>query len=185
MASMPRTKEQPDLLSEKKYRVRKIARALSTRHALHVVLKAREPILRKHHAAIKSIIEDTQVRFSDEGLGLKIKALAIQADHIHLVLKTPSRKAFADSLRYLAGTIALLIAKGKLWRQRVWSRVVKTGRDLDGVLAYVCRNPIKAGVFSLEDHVLIVDGILRSSIDPHTILKNRAPPHSTIQMGLF
>lgn len=182
---MPRTKEQPDLLFEKKYRARKSTRALSTRHALHVILKARTPILRKHHATIKTIIEDTQVRFGDKGLGLKIKALAIQPDHIHLVLKTPSRQAFADSLRYLAGTIALRIAKGKLWRQRVWSRVVKTGRDLDGVLAYVCRNPVKAGVFSIQDHVFIVDGILRSSLDPLTIHKNRAPPDHTLQMGLF
>jgi len=90
--------KQLTLLKERKYAKRKVARAISLRGANHVVLKASTPTLRRHHAKIKLEIKRAQERFS-----VKIRALAIMPDHIHLILKVSSRAQFANALRMLAG----------------------------------------------------------------------------------
>ena len=60
-----------------------------------------------------------------------------------------------ESMQKIAGTC------GKLWRARAWSRPVTSKRDQDGVRLYVCFNPIKAGYCSLQDSLLLLNGILQ------------------------
>jgi len=148
--------KQLTLIKERKYPKRKVARAISLRGANHVVLKASAPILRKHHAKIKFEIRKAQDRFS-----VRVRALAIMPDHIHLILKVSSRLQFANALRMLAGQIALGVKGTKLWKQRLWSRPVKPGRDQDNATLYVARNSIKAGLVAVIDSFYIVDGILQ------------------------
>jgi len=148
--------KQLTLIKERKYEKRKVARALSLRGANHVVLKASAPILRRHHSRIKSEIRKAQDRFS-----IRIRALAIMPDHIHLILKVSSRVQFANALRMLAGQIALKVKGTKLWKQRVWSRPVKPGRDQENATLYVARNSIKSGHFSDADAFYIVNGVLQ------------------------
>ncbi|MBI2606283.1 MAG: transposase [Deltaproteobacteria bacterium] len=143
------------LFREKKYSSRKIARTLSTRAYNHVVMKAGRPILRKHHFLIKKTLRETQERF-----GLRIRAIAIMPDHVHLVVQVPSRALFANAMRFLAGMIALRIGKGKLWRARCWSRIVREGRDLWNATTYVWRNSIKAGIIDERDTAWIQNGML-------------------------
>lgn len=144
------------LLREKKYEARKTARPISTRGANHVVFKARAPKLRRHIPTIRDLIRKTQNRF-----GIRIQALAIMPDHVHLVLRVTSRRQFADSLRFLAGAIARKVAHGGLWRARAWSRPLRWGRDLRAAFLYVWWNPAKARIFSEMDSCLLVDGVLQ------------------------
>jgi len=148
--------KQLTLLRERKYLKRKVARAISLRGGNHIVLKANAPILRKHHAKIKFEIRKVQERF-----GVRLRALAIMPDHIHLILKVSSRVQFANALRMLAGQIALKVKGTRLWKQRTWSRPVKPGRDQDTATLYVARNSLKDGLVSAIDSFFIVGGVLQ------------------------
>ena len=144
--------KQLHLLQIKKYASRKCVRPISIREFNHVVFKARVPVLRKHRAVITRTLHDCQLRY-----GLRLKAIAIMENHIHLAVKVPSRKSFADFMRVFAGTVALRVVRGKLWSQRVWSRIVRAGSDLQGALAYIWNNPVKV---AYRDTYRIVQGIL-------------------------
>ena len=117
-----RAMKQLPLIPRKKYRARKVARAIATRRgANHVVLKSRTPILRRHRAVVLRSIRETQDRF-----GVLLHAFSIMENHIHLVIRASSREQFANALRMLAGTIARRIQKsGRFWLARAWSRVVR------------------------------------------------------------
>ena len=148
--------KQLTLLKEKKYSKRKVARAISLRGANHVVLKTDQFILRKNAASIRRLIRETQDRF-----GIKLRAVSIMSNHIHLVVKTNNRKQFGDSLRFLAGMIALKVAKTKLWHTRVWSRPLRYGKDMQAAEFYVWSNPLKARCFEMLDTSVLIDGILQ------------------------
>ena len=144
------------LLKEKKYNKRKVARAISLRGANHVVLKTHRHILRKNTPKVRTLIRETQDRF-----GIKICALSIMSNHIHLVFKVSSRKQFADALRFLAGAIAFKVAQAKFWQARAWSRPLKWGKDTAAAELYVWKNAIKARCFSELDAAYILDGVLQ------------------------
>ena len=120
------------------------------------MLKSRYPNLRRHQPIIRALIRETQDRF-----GLKVRALAVMEDHVHLVVKVSSRKQFADALRFLAGGIAQKISGAKVWAKRAWSRPIKVARDLQTVEFYVARNSIRAGIYTANDAYFILDGILQ------------------------
>ena len=145
--------KQIKLSIEKKYKKRKVARSVSVREFNHVILKSRLPILRRNRKLIRELLKDTQERF-----GIKLKSLAIMEDHIHLVTAVSNRKAFADAFRFFAGMIAIKLKRGKIWRQRIWSRIVKYGRDLDTAVCYVARNSVKAGCYDSADSFVILEG---------------------------
>lgn len=86
-------------------------------------------------------------------------------NHLHLLIETPTRTAFANFLRVLAGGIAFRIGKGKLWETRAWSRIVRWGKDLFGVLQYIERNPVIAGCFDETDVFHLKRGVLRLTAD--------------------
>jgi REP element-mobilizing transposase RayT len=164
-------RSQLKLFTEKKYAKRKTTRALSLRGHNHIILKAKKPVLRRHHAQIKFLIQETQKRY-----GLRLKALAIQPDHIHLLARIPSRKAFGDAFRFLAGQIAMKVASGKLWNQRIWSRAVTALRDYRNVMTYVWRNPFKAKISSSLDYICLQNGWLVDYPTPYQIPPNYSPP---------
>lgn len=120
------------------------------------MLKACSPVLRRKSGQIRKLIRETQDRF-----GLKLRAVAVMPDHVHLIMKVDRREQFQNALRFLAGAIALKVAGTRLWRARAWSRPLRTRRELDVAQVYVARNSIKAGIFSLGDAYAIVDGVLQ------------------------
>ncbi len=98
---------------------------------------------------------------AQEKFKIQLQAITIMENHIHLIIKVQSRNQFANAMRYMAGMIALKIAKGKLWSQRVWSRIVTKGRDFENTLKYICRNPIIPKIWDIEDSFNIYLGRLR------------------------
>lgn len=164
------------LLKEKNFSGRKTARPISLRGANHITLKANAFVLRRYHVTIKKVLCQTQRRY-----GVKLNAFAIMGNHIHFCIRVPSRKAFADAMRFLAGKIAVAIEHGKLWICRVWSRPITSRRDLSRVTHYIALNPFKAGIFDpLIDELFIQGGILRDSPD----LSFWATPSAGIQLSL-
>lgn len=149
--------KQLTLIREKKYRARKTARLISLKCANHVVFKASKPVLRKNASLVRNIVRKAQDRF-----GFKLRALAVMEDHIHLVICVHSRVQFANAIRFLAGQLALKIARGKLWSTLAWSRVLRWGRSLRVAEFYVWNNPFKAGVArAVVDSAFILNGVLQ------------------------
>lgn len=143
-------------IPQQRYSKRKVARTISLRGANHITLKANAFILRKNHRVIKQLIHTTQIRY-----GMKLQAVAIMGNHVHLLAKVRSRKSFADALRFLASRIALSLGNGKLWNIRAWSRPVVYQRDLRHVTNYVVANPFAAKIYhSSVDSYCIQGGVL-------------------------
>lgn len=155
-------------LPRRRYQKRKVARAISLKGANHITLRANAFVLRRHHSTIKEIIVETQKRYE-----IKLRAIAIMSNHLHLVTKVPSREAFANALRFLASRIALKIGHGKIWAERSWSRPITTRADLKNVTAYVWNNPLKAKTLNAQvDSYWIFQGLLLAT-EPTYITRER------------
>ena len=155
-------RKQYKLFQTKSYAARKVRRPISLKEYNHLILKARLPILRRQHALVHSILMETQRRF-----GVRIRAFSLMPTHIHLVVKVESRTQWANALRFFAGQLALKLGRGKLWVERAWSRIVRSGRDYAGVLQYICENSTRAGIFNLRiDGIVVVNGLLWGEPEP-------------------
>lgn len=150
----------------RKYRKRKTARPISLSSANHVIFKSSIPVLRRHHLLIKQLVVETQKRFF-----VSIYSMAIMENHCHFLISTNCRTQFANAMRFLAGQIALKISRKKVasrknpadrafWITRMWSRIVRRGRDFLNTKRYISQNPLKAGIFDEVDFFEIQNGRL-------------------------
>ena len=130
------------------------ARPVDTKRALHIVLKSSvavgENSFLRHNARIQGIL-DRQAKL----FGLKLYDAANAGNHLHLIVRTPSRRALANFLRAVSGLVARVAlhsergsawARGKLkgfWDVRPFSRIVSWGRDYDGLKNYLMVNRIE------------------------------------------
>ena len=84
-------------------------------------------------------------------LGHQVHAYVLLPDHMHLVV-TPREggniSQVMHSLKlYTARQIgALLGSKGGIWQARFYERALRTPKEVEGALAYVHDNPVKAGL---------------------------------------
>ena len=97
---------------------RKSARLFDSKRALHVVLRSSRctgpQSLKKFERKISDVLNDQCARH-----GVKIYARANAGNHLHLVLKAPSRRTLRRFLRAITGLIARKVTgrergKGKL-----------------------------------------------------------------------
>lgn len=123
------------VLAEKK---RKTLRPLDSKRALHCVLKARAPILRTRAAWIAHEIRKSATRHH-----LKTYGLAVNRNHIHLVLKIPHRRGYRAFIRALTARLALAFGKG-LWALTPFTRILAWGLDFRRALAYCRQNEEEA-----------------------------------------
>lgn len=111
---------------------RKCERPLVFRKPIHFVLKAQNSwLLLRHQKEIGEVLESMSARF-----GVKIYSLAVNADHIHLVIKLHSRELYR---RWIRAVTSLLVRRvvGLRFRLRPYSRIVSWGRQFRSVLAYL------------------------------------------------
>ncbi|NBX70073.1 MAG: hypothetical protein EBR01_14080 [Proteobacteria bacterium] len=73
------------------------------KHAVHLVLRARLPVLRlkKNKALVSQVVFETARKFQ-----VKIYNNSLNSNHIHLLVKAPTQKSLHDFLRVLTGQIA-------------------------------------------------------------------------------
>lgn len=112
----------------------KTARPLSTKKALHVVLRSSratgEWSLR--NLRNQKIIERILRRLAKE-YGIKIHEFGNAGDHLQLLIRLKNRASFAPFIRALTGTIALQVTKAnklaklkeKFWDYRPWTRILE------------------------------------------------------------
>lgn len=138
-------------------------RPLSIREPLHLVLRSDFAFgtrsLVKHKALVHRILTKAARRFQ-----IKVYQKAIVSNHIHLLIRGNSREQIQNFFRVFAGHTAQEILRqfpisskdrpksggaprekeNKFWQTRVFTRVVRWGRDYLGVLRYVIQNQLEA-----------------------------------------
>jgi len=118
------------------------------KHAQHLVLRARLPILRikRNKALISLLLFEVAEKFE-----VKIYNNSLNSNHIHLLVKAPTQKSLHDFLRVLAGQISQRIigsARGKkkplsIWLRPAWKRIVHWGRDFLNLHRYIYQNQME------------------------------------------
>ena len=84
--------------------------------------------------------------------GLKLYRYANVGNHLHLLVKTPTRRAFQRFLKDVAGSIACLITgaknsnplHGRFWDGLAYTRIVSWGRDFKNIEQYFIKNLFEA-----------------------------------------
>jgi REP element-mobilizing transposase RayT len=140
---------------------RKTYRPIDPKQALHVVLRSslargeRSLLHPKHCDHVHDFTKRVAHRW-----GVRIYRYANVGNHIHLLIKVPSRAAWQRFLRELAGGIALIVTGAKkgdslakndgkrgFWDHLAFTRIVNFGRDFAGVGRYLIKNVFEgAGV---------------------------------------
>jgi REP element-mobilizing transposase RayT len=130
---------------------RKITRPFSPRLSTHLVLrssKARGAWSLRHRANRAPLERLIYTRAA--AAGVKVYRLANVGNHLHLLVKAPTREAFQSFLRTLAGLSARLVtgarkglAQGKFWDAPAYSRVIPGG-GFPAVSAYFDKNAFDA-----------------------------------------
>lgn len=140
----------------------KTARPLSSKQALHVVLRSEfgqgSRSLLKHERVIRNTLLKQGRRH-----GVKVYRVANAGTHLHLLVRFTKRRGLQNFLRGSCGLIARKVMgtergraqtpfpdkslqpkRIRFWSQRPFTRVVSWGRDFDSVLAYVKLNSLEA-----------------------------------------
>lgn len=119
---------------------RKVARPLSFKNPLKLVLKADIPknqTLLRHRKKIEFCFGQFARSF-----GVRIYEKAIARDHIHFIALFKSRPEYNQFIRALTGSLALVL---KLkWKLRPWSRIVSWGKAFKIAINYIKQNHLEA-----------------------------------------
>ena len=159
---------------------RKSARVFDPKRALHVVLRSSQATgaqsLKRFDGKISEILNR-----QCEVHGVRVYARANAGNHLHLVLKAPSRRALRGFLKAVCGLIARKVtgsergAAGaarigpqgdRFWDARPFSRVVSWGRDFVGVKNYLHLNRVEAIGFSRCESRGMLDLCAQFGLDP-------------------
>jgi len=131
----------------------KVQRPISTRRAMHVVLRSsllkgsRSLLVSKNAKAVDHIISCQAQKH-----GVKTYQLAKAHNHIHLVLLARTRQGFISFLRAVCGLVVRLLLGAQrgnpfgknFWDQRPWTRIISWGKEFVGVSKYLEQNLLEA-----------------------------------------
>jgi REP element-mobilizing transposase RayT len=128
---------------------RKSKRPLSTRHAIHLVLKSKKAkgqhSFFKHKDDILKILKKYSAKY-----GVQIKEAVNMGNHIHFKIKITERKAFANFLRTTTALIARKVTGatkansfGRFWDGIPFTRVLKTSYEEFQLRGYFKANRIE------------------------------------------
>jgi len=139
----------------------KTSRPLSSKQALHVVLRSEYA-----RGTLSFLRRDRQIRDTLAKVALKhgvrIYRVANAGNHLHLLVRFTQRRGLQNFLRGACGLIARqtldaqrgrarlktednsLGRKTRFWSQRPFTRIVAWGRDFEGALSYLKQNTLEA-----------------------------------------
>jgi hypothetical protein len=129
----------------------KTARPIVTKKAMHLVLHAAKAQGRLsflfHAKAVETLVKAQAAR-----QGVRLYDLANAGNHLHLVIRVPSPRAYKRFVRSISGLLVRKVCgvqRGKalsaaskassngFWTARPFSRVVSWGRDYTGLMNYL------------------------------------------------
>jgi len=88
---------------------------------------------------------------SGHGRFYHLAAVVVMPDHVHVLLKPAAGVPLARIAHGIKGTAARTIneqrgAKGRLWQDERWDRIVRDQDEFEEKLRYMFNNPVKAGL---------------------------------------
>ncbi len=90
--------------------------------------------------------------------------MAVNADHIHIIIEIPNRQLYNRWIRGVTGVLTRKIA-GLEWRQLSFTEIVNWGRHLTGVHNYLDDNRREAE-FILKSHLRVRHWRISNQITP-------------------
>lgn len=148
---------------------RKTFRPIDPKQALHVVLRSSKArgvlsmLHPRHCNAIERHVQNTAKR-----CGVRVYRFANVGNHLHLLIKVPSRPAWKRFAKRLSGGVAQIVtgarkgaalnrttdrtrdidltesAQRAFWDHLLFTRIVSFGRDFKGVAKYLIKNLFEA-----------------------------------------
>lgn len=113
---------------------RKSIRPLSTKHAIHLVLRCDRAILKRHEREIAQIWKKFKRRF-----GVRNYESSVNSNHIHAVIRIHSRATYNQFIQAFCGTVARQI--GIKWIYRPFTRILSGwGKAFQHAKSYVQMN---------------------------------------------
>jgi len=178
----------------------KVARPLSSKQALHIVLRSDDAQGARSMLKKERVIQNTFLKLGRKH-GVKVYRVANAGNHLHLLVRFTQRRGLQNFLRGSTGLIArkmmgrergpalekdeTRISKKNFWTQRPFTRIVSWGRDFNSTLAYVNLNTLESLGFisrnftralpvqEIRNRVLRELSLALEGIDPTRVL--RAP----------
>lgn len=172
---------------------RKSVRVFDSKRALHVVLRSSQCIGQRSLKKFDRKIENILNRQS-ELHGIRIYARANAGNHLHLILKAPTRRSLKGFLRAITGLITRKVTgleRGpapsletgakpsassraahktskaqSFWDARPFSRIVSWGKDFAHLKSYLHLNRLEAVGFSRHESRGILDVCEQFGLDP-------------------
>jgi hypothetical protein len=137
----------------------KVARPISIKKSMHLVMRSSAAkgafSLLKKDQEIYNVI-DRQAKKH----GVKVYNYANGGNHLHLIVRPVSRRAFNNFVRSISGLIARMVLNAqrgraklslmaqtgvqKFWDQRPFTRIIEWGRDFDRSTKYLLQNTLEA-----------------------------------------
>lgn len=153
----PRTEHGSDIRKGR----RKLARPFDSKKFLHMVLRSKRArgiwsfLRNKNEKKIQKLIFEKADR-----AGVKVIRFANAGNHLHLLLKAPSKRALQRYLRTITGLIPRAVtgarkgqACGSFWDGLAYSKIVNWGRQFKATTNYVFKNSLEAfGIIPPRDN---------------------------------
>lgn len=132
-------------------RLHRVARPISTKHPIHLVLRSSKA---KGSSSFlnpknRSFVRDILSKFSKK-FGIQITDFANVGNHLHLVIKIGNRRTYQPFIAAVTGGIARsvigkkLSADDKFWDFRPFSRIVEGLRGMQILTAYMKINQLES-----------------------------------------
>jgi hypothetical protein len=129
---------------------RKIARPLSTRQPLHLVLRSSQATgsrsFLKHKGVIHLLLKDTAERY-----GIKVFRYENVGNHLHVVIQGKRRAFLRAFLRVFPQRVMFAVTgarkgnpQGRFFDRIIYSRVVTWGREFETLMRYMGKNLLEA-----------------------------------------
>ena len=129
---------------------RKHQRPLAFKRPIHIVLRSEKACGRWSFISTptRRKVEKWLTKFAMKN-SLRMYEKAIVSNHLHLLVKFPSREAYNAFIRALSGTLPRSIFRFQsktesFWDHRPFTRIVEWGRDYFGTKNYVEQNELEA-----------------------------------------
>ena len=124
---------------------RKVARPLSTKTPMHLILKSSGSSFFVPGSSLEKLIRNHANKYQ-----IKIHKLALNWSHVHLGISIPSRKHYLAFIRTLTALIVRVVSKAKgknlkgLFDLRPFTRIITWGREFKSLMDYVELNEMEA-----------------------------------------
>jgi REP element-mobilizing transposase RayT len=131
---------------------RKTQRPLSIKSPIHLILKAdHKGLFNPSNQSLNKLIRKTAKQFD-----IQVYDLALNWSHIHFLIRIKAREDYVAFIRALTSLITQGVRKAKstttkVFTLRPFTRILKWGRDLNGVFEYLKLNQMES--FGLNQRV--------------------------------